>query len=93
MCESEKNSGKSLAESVSEWNCLRAGIALQHGANVNYNIFGVAIAEIPYTEINTYLGARLFEYIRPMYNEVPTEKEREEFLIKTSCSMKICANP
>ena len=82
LCESEKNSGKSLAESVSEWNCLRAGIALQHGANVNYNIFGVAIAEIPYTEINTYLGARLFEYIRPMYNEVPTEKEREEFLIK-----------
>ena len=80
--ETEKDNGKSLAEYISIWNCVRAGITLQHGASVDYNIFGMAIAEMPFAELDTYLGAKLFEAFCPMYDKVPTEKERDEFLIK-----------
>ena len=80
--ETEKDNGKSLAEYISVWNCVRAGITLQHGASVDYNIFGMAIAEMPFAELDTYLGAKLFEAFCPMYDKVPTEKERDEFLIK-----------
>ena len=80
--ETEKDNGKSLAEYISVWNCVRAGITLQHGASVDYNIFSMAIAEMPFAELDTYLGAKLFEAFCPMYDKVPTEKERDEFLIK-----------
>lgn len=37
---------------------------------------------MPLSEIATYLGAKLFENFRPMYDKTPTEKERDEFLVK-----------
>mgnify|MGYP002587880185 CR=1 FL=1 len=58
------------------------GMELQNGANVGYNILGASIAEMPLSEIATYLGAKLFENFRPMYDKTPTEKERDEFLVK-----------
>ena len=78
---SEKNDGLTLEGHISNLNSIRDGITLQHGANVNYNILGAAVAEMPLSEIATYLGAKLFENFRPMYDKVPTEKERDEFLV------------
>ena len=67
---------------ISNLKMCAEGIALQHGANVGYNILGASIAEMPSPEIATYLGAKMFENFRPMYDKVPTEKERDEFLVK-----------
>ncbi len=55
---------------------------LQHGAGVNYNILGASVAEMPFTEIATYLGARLFREYSSIYDRVPTEGERDEFVKK-----------
>ena len=79
---SEEDGGLTLEGHISNLNSIRAGITLQHGANVDYNILGASIAEMPLSEIATYLGAKLFENFRPMYDKTPTEKERDEFLVK-----------
>ena len=79
---SEEDGGLTLEGHISNLNSIRAEIRLQHGANVDYNILGASIAEMPLSEIATYLGAKLFENFRPMYDKTPTEKERDEFLVK-----------
>lgn len=78
----EDDGGLTLEGHISNLNSIKAGITLQHGASVDYNILGASIAEMPLSEIATYLGARLFENFSPIYDRVPTEKERDEFLIK-----------
>ena len=80
--ESKKDGGLTLEGHISNLSTIRAGIKLQHGANIDYNILGASIAEMPLSEIATYLGAKLFENFRPIYDKVPTEKERDEFLVK-----------
>ena len=77
----EDDGGQTLEGHISNLCKIRSGIALQNGANVDYNILGASIAEMPLSEIATYLGAELFENFRPIYDKVPTEKERNEFLI------------
>lgn len=80
--EAKDDGGLTLEGHISNLNSIKSGITLQHGAGVDYNILGASIAEMPLSEIATYLGARLFESFRDMYDRVPTEKERDEFLIK-----------
>ena len=44
---------------------------MQHGASVDYNILGASVAEMPLSEIATYLGCQLFAGYRGMYERVP----------------------
>lgn len=73
-------SGITLEGHISNLNRIRSGIKLQHGANVDYNILGASVAEMPLSEIATYLGYRLFEAYSDLYERMPEEKERDHFL-------------
>lgn len=74
--------GLTLEGHISNLADIKRNIVLQHGATVDYNILGASIAEMPLSEIATYLGAKLFENFRDIYDRVPTEKQRDEFLVK-----------
>lgn len=73
-------SGITLEGHISNLNRIRSGIKLQHGANVDYNILGASVAEMPLSEIATYLGYKLFENYSDLYERIPDEKERDHFL-------------
>ncbi|MCX4267603.1 MAG: hypothetical protein OSJ62_02905 [Lachnospiraceae bacterium] len=73
-------SGITLEGHISNLNRIRSGIKLQHGANVDYNILGASVAEMPLSEIATYLGYQLFEAYSDLYEKVPDETERDRFL-------------
>ncbi len=78
----EKNDGGLTLEGhIANLNSIKAGIVMQHGAGVDYNILGASVAEMPLSEIATYLGSRLFACYRDMYEKVPTEQERDQFLV------------
>lgn len=79
--DADNNNGLTLEGHIANLNSIKAGIRLQHGANVDYNILGASVAEMPLSEIATYLGSKLFESYRDMYDRVPTEKQRDEFLM------------
>lgn len=72
--------GITLEGHITNLNRIKGGIQLQHGANVEYNILGASVAEMPLSEIATYLGYKLFESYADMFDRMPTEKERDEFL-------------
>ncbi len=78
----KETSGFTLQSHIANLNSMKEGIHVQHGANVDYNILGASVAEMPLSEIATYLGCLLFESYQPMYQKVPVEKERDEFLTK-----------
>ncbi|MDE7334458.1 MAG: tubulin-like doman-containing protein [Lachnospiraceae bacterium] len=75
----QNNKGLTLEGHISNLNSIKLGISLQHGASVDYNILGASVAEMPLSEIATYLGAKLFERYSDIYDRMPTEKERDEF--------------
>ena len=75
--------GITLEGHISNLNTIRDGIKLQHGANVEYNILGASVAVMPLSEIATYLGFKLFESYRDMFDRMPTEQERDAFLQAT----------
>ncbi|MDE7432702.1 MAG: hypothetical protein K2N34_12425 [Lachnospiraceae bacterium] len=79
--DSANNEGLTLEGHISNLNTIKAGIKLQHGAGIDYNILGAAIAEMPLSEIATYLGAKMFERFSDIYDRVPTEQARNEFLM------------
>lgn len=72
--------GITLEGHISNLNTIKGGIQLQHGANVEYNILGASVAVMPLSEIATYLGFKLFESYADMFNRVPSEKERDDFV-------------
>lgn len=72
--------GITLEGHIANLNRIKGGIQLQHGANVDYNILGASVAEMPLSEIATYLGFKLFESYEEIFDRVPTEKERDNFL-------------
>ncbi len=80
--EAADDGGLTLKGHVSNLNSIKAGITLRHGAVGDYNILGASIAEMPLSEIATYLGAKLFENFREVYTRIPAERERDEFLVK-----------
>ena len=51
-----------------------------HGASFEYNIIGAANAEMPLSDIATYLGAKLFERFGDISDHVPTEKDLMAFV-------------
>lgn len=79
--EASDDGGLTLEGHISNLADIKRNIVLQHGAGVDYNILGASIAEMPLSEIATYLGAKLFEKFRDIYDGVPTEKQRDEFLV------------
>ena len=72
--------GITLKGHISNLERIKSGITLQHGANVEYNMLGASVAEMPLSEIATYLGFKLFESYKDMFGRMPTEKERDDFL-------------
>ena len=56
-------------------------ISLHHGASIDYIALGFSMAEMSLVDINTYLGYKLFECYREIFDRMPTEKERDEFLL------------
>ena len=50
---------------------------------MEYNILGASVAVMPLSEIATYLGFKLFESYRDMFDRMPTEQERDAFLQAT----------
>jgi len=78
----KENSGFTLDSHIANLNSIKNGIRLQHGAGVDYNILGASVAEMPLSEIATYLGAKLFHSYHDIYGRVPTEKDRDAFLAK-----------
>lgn len=71
-----------LQSHISNLNAHRQQIVLEHGAGVEYNMLGASVAEVPLSEIATYLGACLFEKYEDMFKRVPTEAERDAYLKK-----------
>lgn len=78
----KETSGFTLQSHIANLNSIKEGIHVQHGANVDYNILGASVAEMPLSEIATYLGCLLFDRYRDMYQKVPAEQERDAFLAK-----------
>ncbi|MDE7313263.1 MAG: tubulin-like doman-containing protein [Eubacterium sp.] len=78
----KETSGFTLESHIANLNSMKEGIRVQHGAALDYNILGASVAEMPLTEIATYLGCELFEGYRELFGKVPAEKERDEFLAK-----------
>lgn len=73
--------GMTLEGHMSNLNTIKAGIQVQHGAIVDYNILGASVAEMPLSEIATYLGSKLFERYSSIYDRTPTERERDDFVV------------
>lgn len=78
----KETSGFTLESHIANLNSMKEGIRVQHGANLDYNILGASVAEMPLTEIATYLGCELFEGYQELFLKVPAEKERDDFLTK-----------
>ncbi len=78
----KEKSGFTLESHITNLNSIKEGIRVQHGAGVDYNILGASVAEMPLSEIATYLGCQLFAGYQGMYGRVPAEKERDDFLSK-----------
>lgn len=53
-----------------------------HGAVYGYRIPGAVRAELPFTDIHTYLGSRWFGSFDFMYGRTPDEAQMEEFIQK-----------
>lgn len=58
----------------------KANIQKVHGASFEYNIIGAANAEMPLTDIATYLGSKLFERFDDIFDRTPTEKDLLTFV-------------
>ncbi len=64
---------------ISNLESAKAQIKKVHGASVEYNIIGAANAEMPLSDITTYLGAKLFERF-DIFDKTPTEKDLTDFV-------------
>lgn len=84
----KETSGFTLESHIANLNSMKEGIRVQHGANLDYNILGASVAEMPLTEIATYLGCELFEGYQELFEKVPAEKERDDFLAKMRLSFE-----
>lgn len=76
----ESDNGMTLKGHIANLVQIKNGIKPQHGAGVEYNILGASIATMPLAEIATYLGCKLFDNFKDMYDKTPTEQERNGFL-------------
>ena len=74
--------GQTLQGHIANLEQAKNSIKKIHGALIDYNIIGAANAEMPLSDIATYLGAKLFERFDFMYNQVPAENQLMEFVAK-----------
>ena len=56
--------------------------SMRYGAYSGYSILGAAAAEMPVQDIATYLGAKLFQRLTPMYDARPMEEDLRAFMAK-----------
>ena len=78
--------GQTLQGHISNLEQAKNSIKKIHGASIDYNIIGAANAEMPLSEIATYLGAKLFERFDSMFDAAPTENQLQEFVTKNQLS-------
>ncbi len=69
-----------LSGHIANLNSIKQNIKMHSGAGLDYNILGASVAEMPLSEIATYLGAKLFEEYSDIFERIPTEQERDAFI-------------
>lgn len=74
--------GQTLQGHIANLEMAKNQIKKIHGASIDYNVIGAANAEMPLSEIATYLGAKLFERFDFMYDQIPSENQLQEFVTK-----------
>ncbi len=78
-----EDNGITLVGHIANLGKTKSVIRPNFGATIDYNILGAAIAEMPLSEIATYLGSKLFEAYRDIYDKAPFEKDVKDFLMNS----------
>lgn len=78
-----EDGGITLKGHIANLEAAKAGIKKTHGSSIDYNIIGASNAEMPLSQISTYLGSKLFEKFSSMYSQTPTEKDLIEFVSRS----------
>lgn len=78
--ESDKAGSMTLKGHIANLAQAKSNIKKIHGASFEYNIIGAANAEMPLSDITTYLGAKLFERFGDITDRTPTEKDLMNFV-------------
>ncbi len=78
--ESDKAGSMTLKGHIANLCQAKSNIKKIHGASFEYNIIGAANAEMPLSDITTYLGAKLFERFGDITDRTPTEKDLMNFV-------------
>lgn len=78
----QNDQGQTLKGHISNLEAAKNGIPKIHGASIDYNVIGASNAEMPLSEIATYLGSKLFEQFDFMYDKTPSENYLTEFVAK-----------
>lgn len=65
---------------ISNLSTLVSGMEKSHGANYVYNIIGASGAIIPYKQIATYIGVKLFEKFDYIYEKTPDKAQVDAFV-------------
>lgn len=84
----EKASGMTLKGHIANLAHAKENIQKNHGASFDYNIIGAANAEVPLSDITTYLGAKLFERFGDLSDRTPTEKDLMNFVATNQLSFE-----
>lgn len=66
----------------------KAGIQKLYGASFEYNIVGAANAEMPLSDISTYLASKLFGRFDTVFDRTPTEKDLTGFVAGTQMTFE-----
>ena len=75
--------GITLKGHIANLDKAKEGITRKFGGSYDYNILGAANAEMPLSQISTYLASKLFEKFQGMYTNLPTEGDLNAFVTNT----------
>lgn len=78
--DSNKAGSMTLKGHIANLANAKNGIQKVHGASFEYNIIGAANAEMPLSDITTYLGSKLFERFGDLSDRTPTEADLKSFV-------------
>ncbi len=84
----EKASGMTLKGHIANLAHAKESIQKIHGASFDYNIIGAANAEMPLSDITTYLGSKLFERFGDLSDRTPAEKDLMNFVSTNQLSFE-----
>ncbi len=84
MVNEDKKSSEEFAihDYISNISTNIAQMPKPYAANYQYNIIGASMAEIPLEEMTTYVGYKLFEKMKSMFDSNPDQTDIEQFAEK-----------